>query len=184
MSKLTVREILLSAAEALHLDDAIAYLSGKSTKLGETNDLLRCYNLVENELALDYLPLQAEETFESTTGVLYYSTFDNAIVRVLHVSDESGNPTDFKLFPDYFKTQPGVVCIRYTYSPKAKTVDQVCEYTMQASARLFTYGIAAEYTLALGMFEESAAWDKKYKDAITAVYRARPCKMLRSRRWV
>ena len=183
MSKLTVKEILLAAAQTLNLDDAEAYLSGRSTQVGESNDLLRCYNLVENELALDYLPLYAEEVLQSSTGVIYYSTFDNAVVRVLHVGDEWDNPVEFKLFPDYMKTQPGVVKVRYTYSPRPKQIAEVCDYTLQASARLFVYGIAAEYTLAMGMFEESAVWDKKYKDAITAAYRARPSKTLRSRRW-
>lgn len=40
------------------------------------------------------------------------------------------------------------------------------------SPRLFAYGIAAEYCLACGLFEEAAVWDKKYKDALTAAYRS------------
>ena len=72
---------------------------------------------------------------------------------------------------------------RYTYLPKTKTFDDKSDFTLNASVRLLSYGVAAEYALANGMFEEAAVWDKKYKDAIKAAYCSKPPRRIRSRRW-
>ena len=183
MSKMTVKEILLASAQTLQLDDVVAFLSGKGEESEKTDVLLRCFNTVENELALDYLPLYAETEVETTTGVIEYSSLSHAIVRVLRVRDEGGNSVAFKLFPSYVKTSSGRVTIGYTYAPTEKAITGVSDYVLQASIRLFTYGIAAEYSLLTGDFEGAAIWDKKYKEAIEAAYKSRPCTVLRSRRW-
>ena len=74
--------------------------------------------------------------------------------------------------------------IRYAYAPQKKALNDESDYRMYASVRLFAYGIAAEYSLSIGLFEEAAVWDKKYKEAVTAAYRANPCRIIQSRRWV
>lgn len=183
MSKMTVKEILLASAELLQLDDVVAQLRGTGEESEKTDVLLQCFNLVENELALDYLPLYAETEVETETGVVNYTSLPHAVVRILRVQDEGGNALSFKLFPSYIKASCGKLKIGYTYAPTAKTLLGSSDYVLQASVRLFAYGIAAEYTLLTGMFEESAVWDKKYKDAIEAAYRSCPCRVLRSRRW-
>ena len=182
---MTVKEIVIAAAAELGLCDRVqAYLDG-SVEDGkeETEALVRCFNLVESELALDYLPLYAEETLETQTGAIEYATFARSVVRVLKVTDEWGNSAPFRLFPTYLKTQGGKINVRYAYAPAIKTIEDESDYIVQASVRLFAYGIAAEYTLACGLFEDAAVWDKKYKDAIAAAYRSAPTRKIRSRRW-
>ncbi len=181
-----VKECILSAATQLGIgDDIEEYFSGAST-LGEADALclLRCFNLVENELALDYLPLFCEDTLESGTGAVFFSELSQAAVRIVKVMDERGEELPFTLFPEYLKTQAGKLVIRYTYTPKEKGFEDESSFVLYASVRLFAYGIAAEYALANGLFEEAAVWDKKYKDAIAAAYRSRKAKKIQSRRWV
>ncbi len=182
---MTVKEILLAAATELNvLEEVEGYLSGTSTD-GEAQAkvLLRCFNLVENEVALDYLPLLAEDEMETETGVIHYAALSREAARVVGVWDEWGNTVPFTLFPDYLKTQPNKVRVRYTYLPKEKSFKDKSDFTLQASVRLFAYGVAAEYALASGLFEEAAVWDQKYKDAIKAAYCAQPSRRIRSRRW-
>ena len=184
---MTVKEILLAAANELGVGEKVeAYLAGKSTDTeGETiaKALLRCFNLVENEVALDYLPLLAEEELETEMGVVYYSALSREAARVIGVWDEWGNSASFTLFPDYLKTQPQKVLVRYTYLPKEKSFDDESDFVLNASVRLFAYGVAAEYALASGLFEEAALWEKKYKDAIKAAYSSKTVRRIRSRRW-
>lgn len=182
---MTVKEIILAAASELGIGDEVgAYLSGASTD-GEVQAkaLLRCFNLVENEVALDYLPLLAEEELETETGAVYYASLSREAARVVGVWDEWGNSVPFTLFPDYLKTQPNKVRVRYTYLPQEKSFNDKSDFTLQASVHLFAYGVAAEYALASGLFEEAAVWDRKYKDAIKAAYCAKPTRRIRSRRW-
>lgn len=186
MNKITVKEVLLQAATEVGIYESVYdYLEkGNESGKADTETLLRCFNLVENELALDYLPLYAEETVETSTGCVYYSELSRTAVRVVKVEDEWGNDVPFKLFSEYLKTQGGKLLIRYAYAPQKKALNDESDYRMYASVRLFAYGIAAEYSLSIGLFEEAAVWDKKYKEAVTAAYRANPCRIIQSRRWV
>ncbi len=183
---ITVKEAILAAASNLGLHEGVeAYLNGTSTDCEkEVKALLRCFNFVEGELAYDYLPLCAEETVETSVGVVYYEQLTKPLVRVLGVTDEWGNKVPFKLFPQCLKAQPERLKIRYTYTPDEKGLEDSCSHQSLVSARLFGYGMAAEYSLALGLFEDAAVWDKKYKDAIAAIYHTNPCRVIRSRRWV
>ena len=186
MITITVKETLLATAGELGLYDSVsAYLEGGDASGKETVDnLLRCFDTVENELALDYFPLYAEEEVETDTGCVYYSELSRSAVRVVKVEDGWGNDVPFRLFPEYLKTQGGRIKIRYSYAPVKKTLQGCSDYRTQVSARLFSYGMAAEYCLSQGLFEEAAVWNKKYKDAIGMAYRNNPCKILQSRRWI
>lgn len=183
---MTVKEIILAAAQELGLAEEVkGYLDGTSSDGQDvTEALLRCFNLVENEVALDYLPLVAEEELETDTGAVFYSELSRAAVRIIKVTDGWGNEAEYKLFPEYLKTQAGKVKIRYTYTPREKTLEDSSDFLLYASVRLLAYGIAAEYSLSCGHFEDAAVWDKKYKDAVAAAYRGKPNKRIQSRRWV
>lgn len=183
---MTVKEILLETARKIGKYQEVSnYLNGEDT-VGEalTNELLECFHTIENELALDYLPLYAEEELVSKTGAVYFSELDHAAVRIVEVLDGYGNVLKFQLFPQYLKTQPGKLKIRYSYTPERKTVDGESDFNLHASARLFAYGMAAEYAIQNGLFEEAGIWDRKYKEAISAAYKATPNKKIASRRWV
>ena len=182
---MTVVEIILASATELGIaDDVQAYLDGESN-VGEadTENLLRCFNLVENELALDYLPLLAEEKVRTETGAVYFRELSRDASRIVKVVDGNGNSIPFKIFPDYLKAQSGELTITYAYAPKKKSISDESDFKAYASVRLFAYGIATEYCLASGLFEDASVWSQKFKEAITATYRAHPAKVMSSRRW-
>lgn len=183
---MTVKEILLETARKIGKYQEVSdYLNGTLPE-GErlTEELLECFHNIENELALDYLPLYAEEELISQTGAVYFSELDRAAVRILEVQDGQGNHLKYQLFPQYLKTQPGKLTIRYSYTPEKKSLNDESDFGLHVSVRLFAYGMAAEYAIQNGLYEEAGVWDRKYKDAISAVYRATPSKKIASRRWV
>ena len=182
---MTVKEVIKEAAEIVGAEKVKAYIDDEvSGGERQTEVLLRCFNIVENELALDYLPLKCEETFQSQTGAIDYAALSKKAVRILSVKDESGNSVPFKTFPDHLKTQAGVLQVLYSYLPEEKALSGESDFKTLASKRLFAYGVAAEYCLSCGLYEEAAVWDKKYKEAIAAVYKMHPPKRIASRRWI
>lgn len=181
-----VKDCMELAAVNLGIEDALQnYFSGVGTaednKKGEL--LLTCFNIVENELALDYFPLLSEDTLTSDGGVIAFSLLSKPAVRITKVTDKWGNSVPFQLFQSYVKTQPGEVCVTYTYAPAKKILGEKSDFSAHVSARLIACGMAAEYTMATGLFEEAAVWDKKYKENIRAAYRLQKCERIRSRRW-
>ena len=84
---MTVKEVLDCAAFLLGKEETQAYLNqseaeGTPQVQRETELLLRCYNIVENEIALDYLPLTAEESFIAENGTIPYTSFSRFPVSV------------------------------------------------------------------------------------------------------
>lgn len=182
---MTVQEVLLEAAQRLGIEAEVqGYFNGTSSDGKTAELLLNCFNIVENELALDYLPLYAEDEVESELGQIYFSKLSKSAVRILSVTDEWENRVKFKLFPKYMLTQPGKVLVRYTFTPEKKEMDDDSDFILQASSRLLALGIAAEYCIATGLYEEAEIWDKKYKNAIAATYENKRCERIVSRRWV
>lgn len=180
-----VKEIILAAAKLLGMEQEIlAYSNGEGLESENADMLLDCFNRVENELALDYFPLVAEEEKTSENGQYGYSAFENNVVRVLRVMDEWGQSIAFKLYARYLTTQQGKVKIAYTYSPKIKAWTDDAEQALGVSQRLFAYGVAAEFSLLKGLYEEGAVWEKKYKDAIAYAGRAMRVKRMKGRVWV
>ena len=185
--EISVKETVREAAQVLGISEWVeSYLEGGASTEGEkdTQILVECFNRVQDELALDYLPLTAEDVLISATGVVAYMYLSNAVTRILSVEDEFGEALEYKLFPDRLETKAGMIKVHYTYAPKEQDIDGVCEYKTLVSKRLFVYGMAAEYALIAGEKEAASVWDKKYKEAIRAAYRLQPAKKLRSRRWV
>jgi len=181
---MTVKEIILLSAEMVGCAEKVrAYFAGEPDGEREANTLLACFNRVENEVALDYLPLFAEDEVETETGSLPFSLLSKTAVRIVNATDEWDNPLSFTLFPDRIRLQPGKVKIIYTYTPENKGMDGEVDENRKASARLFAYGVAAEYCLTTGLYEESATWDQKYKQAIEAAQRSSCCRKIKSRRW-
>ena len=181
-----VEEIVLSAAKLLGIYDGVsAYLYDDDENMErEANLLLSCFNLVESALALDYLPLHAEETLRTATGRLEFSSFNYAPIRIVKVADANGNVEPYTLYPQYLKTRAGEWVVTYTYTPNAKEMGDDSDYGFMGASHLFIYGVMAEYCLSEGRLEESTMWEKKFKEAIESIYHTKSCERLSSRRWV
>ncbi len=182
---MTVREVVMRAAEELRIVTEVAnYFDGVDLRGEEKAKLLlTCFNMVESELALDYLPLTAEEKINSISGQIQYSQLKNAPVRIVQVRNANGEAIEFKLFAQYLQAQKGALTVVYTYTPAEKDIHGDCAFPAHIAGRLMVYGIAAEYAMAMGEFSESALWDKKYKDAIEAAYEMKSGGKMPSRRW-
>ena len=181
-----VKEIVLSVAQALGFKDGVsAYLEkGEKTYERETELILSCFNRVEGSLALEYIPLYAEDELLTTSDRIEYSALTYSPVRIVGVEDGAGNSVKYKLYPKYLKAQAGTVKVIYTYTPNEKGMDEESDFASRVSQAIFVYGVMAEYCLAEGRFEESNYWDKKYKQGLESTFLGKPCVRLATRRWV
>lgn len=181
-----VRDVMALAAANLGREDLVALVCGCSGEPeGDLAALLRCYNLVENEIALDYFPLKQRDAVKISDGKLSYSELSRAPVTILSVTDGlrelpfEALPTGLSVnAPGSFRGE-----ILYTYSPAEKEIDGDCEFSEKISARLLSLGVACEFCLSHGLFAEAAVWEKKYRDALKAADICRKKLSVRPRRW-
>lgn len=182
---MTVKEILASAAGMLGRADVADFLEngvGSDVKAleSERDVLLRCYNSVEREMACDYRPLRFTESIASN-GFVGYSALSKRPVEVEKVI-QSGVQVPFIACTEGVKTPQGVVEIAYRYVPERKAADDESDYTERES-RALASGVACEYSLACGLYEQALTWDARYKAALAALCRGRGM-TLKMRRWI
>lgn len=178
-----VKEIVKCAAKNLGREDLVAALDADETE-GEAGALVDCYNLVENEIALDYFPLKAEEEFAPEKGEIVYSRFSHAPVNVIKVQNRAGSRVDFELFSSFLRLPEGVGTVRvlYAYAPAKKTLSDSSEFSDKISERLLSFGVASEFCLSRGQYSEAAVWEKRYREALRAASSPRGTR-IRARRW-
>lgn len=182
-----VNLIMAMAAELCGRKDLSEYLTGKSAEnLGEaerdTESLLRCYNLTENEIALDYLPLCKTETLVSD-GKILYSAFERSPLEIESVRKSDGGKLPFRIAEDGVCVQSGEVSVTYTYRPSVKAREDEAELDRKGDARLMALGTACEFSLMNGMFDAASLLDKRYRDALACACRDRSGRM-KMRSWI
>ena len=181
----TVKEVLMTAAELIGEDGLKKSVGEGSSSSEELSLLLKCFNLVEDELALDYFPLKTCEKFAPADGKIAFTAFSEAPVRVLKVTDAEGGGLPFAVFFDRVEVHGsrGDVEVTYAFAPATKTLEGNSDFSGRVSARLIALGVATEYLLAVNRFGEAAAFEKKYREAIRAAGDPRRKLTARGRRW-
>ncbi len=180
-----VRDMVKRAAECLGREDLICAADDVAdAPAGELAALMRCYNLVENEIALDYFPLRREEAFAPNGDRVLFSAFSEAPVRIHRVT-AAGVPVRYVCDDEGITlSRPhDEVRVLYSYSPAEKGWEDDIALHGRISPRLIAFGMAAEFCTACGMYSEAAMWDKKYRDALLSANVVRRRLAMRPRRW-
>ncbi|GHU99269.1 hypothetical protein FACS1894211_04380 [Clostridia bacterium] len=147
--------------------------------------LLKCANLIVNEICADYCPLARETAVRTGTGKVEYTALcAERVLEVLAVKCGDRN-VPFKSFPTHIKTEPGLdAAVRFAYLPGDCGEDDGAPIPDKIGARIAAYGAASEYCLVSGLFEEAVIWEKRYKDALAAAVRKRAEITIPARRWL
>ncbi len=185
-----IKDVLILAAEELGRADFVPLIeqaaASSAAPDGEIATLLRCYQLVENEVALDHFPLRAEESFLPADDAVLFTRFSKAPVDVLDVRDACGRRVAFTVYPSRLLLPRGTgeVTVVYSYAPTCAEIGDQTAFSDKISARLLSYGVACEYLLAGGRYAEAAVWDEKFHAALSAAGLERRKLSVPARRWV
>ena len=180
---MTVREVIELSCSCLGREDLKKAIGNIPVQV-EVDSLVRCFNLVENEIALDYFPLKRTEKVAVKEGRIPYSALSSAPVNVHRVTS-GGRVISFTLFPEYAElgSRVGEAEILYSYIPTEKKLADKSDFSGKITARLMAFGVCAEYCLSNARYDEAALWEKRYREALRAanILRRRLC--IRPRRW-
>lgn len=182
-----VKDIVALAAENIGREDLAETLASLTEEpTGELKTLLRCYNLVENEVAIDYFPPKREESVLPVNGAVAFSSLSRIPVEICRVRNAEGEDVRFELHPSslLLPEGTGAVTITYAYSPVNKGYADECEFQGKVSARLLSFGVAGEFCLTSARYSEAAIWQKRFQDALRAADYHKRRITVRARRWV
>ncbi len=187
-----VKEILELACVFLGMDEVLEdeYFTGNpeggddSTEK-EISKLLKCLNLIVNEISSDYLPLLTEEDVVFNDEKLYYTELDKTILEVFSLKDFNGRAISFKTFPEYISANVQNALLTYSFQPQELEQDDVIiYYGGKIPPRVYAYGVAMEYLFISSQSDEAHIWEKRYKDCLCEIVRKKSETKLPSRRWI
>ena len=129
--------------------------------------LTKLCNLVVNELSASYIPLKTTQNFNTSDGKIKYADLNENAVKITGVYDGYGNKLAHTLYNEYLTTARGVVTVEYAYTPANKGLtDQIGYTAREMSVSVLAYGVAAEFCLTQGRFDEAVIWRKRYSSGI------------------
>lgn len=181
-----VSEVISAAAQLVGREDLASAIRG--TQANDEIDLLvKCFNLVESDIALCCLPLKLRESFSPAEGKVAFSAFAKPPIDILSVTLPSGMGIPFELFPDEIQVSEDArsILVTYAYAPFEKEKNGECELPERFTLHTLALGVAAEFLLAHGLYAEAERFEERYREALPPAKEQRGKKLcLRARRWV
>ena len=184
-----VKEVLARAAGHVgrgELAEELASLASGAEPSEEAGSLLRCYQLVESEVALAYCPLRTAERVTPVGGKVQYLNFSHLPVDV-HEVREGEKRLSFTMYASYLEVPgaSGAVTVDYAYAPEESGFFDDVPFPARVSGEALSLGVCSEFLLTCGRYEEAAVWEGKFRAALkgVGVFRRKLC-AIRSRRWV
>ncbi len=165
----------------LNSTEAVSYTDREQEKL---DLMLQCFNLVNQEIASDYLPFLTKEEIDIKNSILNYSELEKTVVNVYEVKNRFGTSLRFRLFPNYLEISGHAKSIVYSYLPDDKALTDNVEMLNGLSARVYAYGVASEFLLIDGLSEDAEIWEERFKESLFVLSRKRGEHILPRRSWI
>lgn len=146
--------------------------------------LVRCYNLVNQEIASDYLPFLYTEKIDVNNSILNFSGLEKTLVKVYELKGRLNQNVRYKAYPDYLEVIGHAKKITYSYLPEDLTLTDDVEFYNGLSARIYAYGMASEFLLSDGLSEDAEIWEERFKESLFVLSRRRTEVALPKRRWL
>lgn len=146
--------------------------------------MIRCLNLVNQEIASDYLPFLFEENVDANGGVISFDGLEKSVIAVYQVKNRFGFPIRFKNYPNYVEVFGSAKKIVYSYLPDEVGLDDEIEKFNGLSERVYAYGVASEFLLIQGMGSDAEIWEERYKESLFILSSRKGEHRLPRRRWL
>ncbi len=187
---MTVKEIIKLVCEFVGEKELLSKLNSVeavtfSDREQEKLDLMvQCFNLVNQEIASDYLPFLTKEAVDVDNSILNFSDLSKAVINIYEVKSKFGFNLKYKVYSNCIQIDGHAKSVVYSYLPADKELTSEVEMLNGLSARVYAYGIASEYLLIDGFGENAEIWEDRFKDSLFVLSRKRGEHTLPKRSWI
>ena len=167
------------------LRDAIESNTLSTEQQKEISLLVDCVNLTNSNIATNYVKLYATKKIVSYSDLITYSSITNeTIYDIVSVKNSYGKDVNFSLTTSGIEVKAGTYYVRYTYFPKdVEYEDEITNFPLKISERIFVYGVVSEYLYVKGVFDEAQMWEEKFKLEMKNTQRQQKNLKIKSSRW-
>lgn len=166
---MSVKDIIILACDFTENKEIGEALENNSTLTDEqnaiVNDLVKCFNLINNEIASEYFPIIKCENAKTENFKINLSSLSNSVLRVIAVQDYYGRKIKFKIYDDYIMAIANNVNVIYQSLPGNLSLSD--EFFTTLPNRVYAYGIAREYYFLQTLFDEADVWEERFKDVLS-----------------
>ena len=160
--------------------DDVVFSEREQQKLDE---MLLCFNMVNQEIASDYLPFLTKETIDATRGMFLSSELSKKVINIYEVKDKFGFNLNFKVISNCVETRKSAKTVVYSFLPEKMEMEDEVEFFNGLSARVYAYGVASEFLLVGGLSGDAEIWEERYKESLFVLSRKRGEHRLPKRSW-
>lgn len=165
-------------------------LSAKMSSSQELNEseqnqidcYVKCFNLVNNEIASEFMPIKKVEQFDVNDGKILLSKFTKKPYKILYVKNSLGRKVKFKVYQDHVVVFCKKAIVSYTILPEKLTLSD--EFDSFLPERIYAYGVAREYLFMQTKFDDADVFEERFKNSLELICRAIPHSKLPRRRWL
>lgn len=187
---MTVKDIIKLVCEFIGEKELLAKL--KSTDSSTTfttreqeklDTMVDCFNLVNQEIASDYLPFLTKEDVCVDDGILNFADLQKAVINIYEIKNRFGVNLKFKIFPSFVEIEGKARKVVYSFLPSDLTLDETVDIVCGLSARVYAYGLASEFLLVDGVSEDAEIWEERFKESLFVLGRKRGEHIMPKRTW-
>ena len=118
-----------------------------------------------------------------TDGRVYYKDLTERALKIRAVYSKDGKELDCNKTAEYICVDYSQVAVEYDYVPANYGLDQTIGYTdKDVSARVIANGVASEFCITEGRFDEAVTFHKRYIDALSEICLPKNA-LTKKRRW-
>ncbi|MBE7074041.1 MAG: hypothetical protein E7379_03015 [Clostridiales bacterium] len=181
-----VKDVIIKACDFVACDELEEKLR-KGESLSEEdenlkNKLVKCFNLVREEIACEYQPILIAEKFEIKNFKLELKSFSNEVVEIYSIKDRYGRNVHYKIFDNYIFVCGKDVEVIYSTSPKQLTFDD--DFSASLPERIFAYGVAREYFFLNNLYQDANIWEERFKGSLQIMLRQKSEVKIPRRSWL
>lgn len=184
-----VKDILKLALEFVGEKELCGKFEQESTESLNENEMkklkvmLSCFNMVNQEIASDYLPFLTKENVDASNGGILFSSLSKRVVNIYEVKDRFGFNLKFRVISNFVETKKSAKSVVYSFLPEEMSLEDEVEFFNGLSARVYAYGVASEVLLVSGLSGDAEIWEERYKESLFILSRKRGEHRLPKRSW-
>jgi hypothetical protein len=143
----------------------------------DVNLIVSSLNEVLSDIATDYLPQTETEKIDVQNGEFDLDNLSKPFYKLIKFDGE------YVLKLNKLQAKSGVHIITYSHLPNIVELDDEFSCDSRLTIQAISYGIAKEYCLICGSYDESALWESKFKNAMQVAIKKQSVVELKHRRW-